>query len=50
MCNLLRVKKTRTTIYHPQSDGMVERLGAMMVAYASEQQRTWDEHLLMMAC
>ena len=36
-------------MYHPQSDGMVERfnrtLGAMIVAYAAERPRTWDERL-----
>ena len=26
MCKLLRITKTRTTPYHPKSDGMVERL------------------------
>ena len=25
MCNLLDIRKTRTTPYHPQSDGQVER-------------------------
>ena len=25
ICKLLQVKKTRTTPYHPQCDGMVER-------------------------
>jgi hypothetical protein len=26
MCKLLGMKKTRTTTYHPQCDGLVERL------------------------
>lgn len=26
MCKVLQINKTRTTAYHPQSDGMVERL------------------------
>ena len=49
MCRLLGINKTRTTVYHPQSNGMVERLnrtlGKMMVAFAAEQPRTWDEQL-----
>ena len=48
-CKMLGIKKTRTTVYHPQSDGMVERfnrtLGTMIVAYAAERPRTWDERL-----
>ena len=55
MCNLLGVKKTRTTAFWPQSDGLVERLnrtiGTMIAAYVTENQRTWDKDLqiLMMA-
>ena len=55
MCNLLGVKKTRTVAFHPQSDGLVERLnrtiGTMLAAFVNENQRTWDKDLqvLMMA-
>ena len=49
MCNLLGVKKTRTTAFHPQSDGLVERLnrtiGTMIAAFVNENQRTWDKDL-----
>ena len=49
MCKLLGIHKTRTTPYHPQSDGMVERfnrtLAAMLSAYVSTNQRDWDEQL-----
>ena len=49
MCKLLGIHKTRTTPYHPQSDGMVERfnrtLPAMLSAYVSENHRDWDEQL-----
>lgn len=49
MCKLLGVKKTRTTPYHPQSDGMVERLNetlvSMLRAYVDDHQRDWDTHL-----
>lgn len=55
MCSLLGIKKTRTTAFHPQGNGMVERMnktiGTMITSFVSENQKTWDEHLavLMMA-
>ena len=55
MCSLLHIERTRTTPYHPQSDGMVERfnrtLTAMLSAYVQENQRDWDAQIpyLMMA-
>ena len=55
MCALMGVKKTRTTAFHPQSDGLVENfnktLGTMIAAFVSENQKTWDRDLavLMMA-
>ena len=55
MCNLLGVKKTQTTAFRPQSNGVVERLnktiGIMITSYVHENQSTWDEELslLMMA-
>lgn len=50
MCKLLGIeKKTRTTPYHPQSDGMVERfnrtLATMLTVYVSTNQRDWDDQL-----
>ena len=43
MCALLQIEKTRTTAYHPQSDGMVERfnrtLCAMLSAFVEENHR-----------
>ena len=49
MCRLLGIKKTRTTPYHPQSDGMVERfnrtLTTMLSAYVNEHHSDWDTHL-----
>ena len=49
MCKILGIEKTRTTPYHPESDGMVERfnrtLAAMLSAYVSDNHRDWDEQL-----
>ena len=46
MCNLLHIDKTRTTPYHQQSDGMVERLNktmcSMIRAYINENHSNWD--------
>ena len=49
MCKVLNITKTRTTAYHPKSDGMVERfngtLEAMLSAYVQDNHRDWDKHL-----
>ncbi len=49
MCSLLGITKTRTTPYHPQSDGLVERLNrtllAMLSIAAGEDECNWDLHL-----
>lgn len=48
LCALLGVKKTRTTSFHPQSDGQSERnikTLVKMLAIAAEQKRDWDAHL-----
>ena len=55
MCNLLGVKKTRTTAFRPCSNGLVERfnrtLNEMLCTTARENPLTWDKrvHLLTMA-
>ena len=52
MCTLLEMKKTRTTPYHPQSDGMVERLNrtleAQLSIFVNDHQTDWDTYLPML--
>jgi transposase InsO family protein len=47
VCKHLQIRKTRTTPYHPQSDGMVERfnktLATMLSSYVAENQKDWDD-------
>ena len=49
MCRLLGISKTRTTPYHPQSDGMVERfnrtLEAQLSKFVDHNQKDWDLHI-----
>ena len=52
LCSLLDIDKTRTTAYHSQSDGLVERfnltLENMLSKYIASDQRDWDSHLPML--
>ena len=49
MCEILGIKKTRTTPYNPKSDGMIERFNRTLIAMVSvmiephKRQRDWDE-------
>lgn len=49
MCKLLDIQKKHTTLYHPQSDGMVERfkkiLTTMLSGFVNEHYTDWDVHL-----
>ena len=48
-CRMLGIHKTRSTLYHPQSDGLVERMDRtiqnVLAAYVSDHQRDWDYYL-----
>ena len=45
-CRLPQIEKTRTTPYHPKSDGLVERFNStmakMLTAYVDEYHSNWD--------
>ena len=49
ICSLLDIKKTRTTPYHPQSDGMIERFNRtlldMLSTAVKNDHRNWDVQL-----
>lgn len=49
LCDLLCVDKTRTTSFHPQSNGCVERFNRtlikMLSMYCAKDQQCWDEYL-----
>ena len=46
---MLGITKTRTTPYHPQSDGMIERFNRtvlnMLSKVVSDDEHSWDLHL-----
>ena len=49
MYQLLHIKKIRTTPYHPQTDGLVERfsgtLKGMLRKFVSRSEKDWDVYL-----
>ena len=45
---LLRVSKTRTNPYHPQSDGLIKRFNhalLSLLSMATKDEHNWDLHL-----
>ena len=49
VCKLLQISKTRTTPYHPQSDGLVEQFNrtliSMLATSAQDNPTQWELHL-----
>ena len=49
VCKLLNIRKTRTTPYHPQCDGLVERLNRtlldMLATCSKEHPFNWEQHI-----
>ena len=49
MCRVLHIKKTRTTPYHSQSDGLMNSLNktlvTMLIACVNEHYSDWDKFL-----
>ena len=49
LCKLLSIVKARTTPYHPQSDGMIERFNRTLLGMLSsgilEEERNWEQIL-----
>ena len=54
LCLLLGMEPTRTTAYHPQGDGKVERINrtleAMLAKVVQANQQDWDTHLPNILC
>ena len=49
LCSMFGILKTRTTAFHPRSDGMVERLNRsikeMLSKYINVRQTNWDDYI-----
>ena len=49
ICKLLTIKKSRTMLYHPQSDGLVERCNqtilSMLATAVADHPFQWEDHV-----
>ena len=49
MCTLFKIKQIKTTSYHPQTDGLVERFNRtlcdMLPCYVTDEPECWDKYL-----
>ena len=49
VCSLFKMKQIRTTSYHPQTDGLVERFNRtlcdMLACYVTDEPESWDKYL-----
>ena len=49
VCKLLNISKVNTSGYHPQTDGLVEKINSTMISMLSNVAETsgrdWDKHL-----
>ena len=52
LCPCLGFTETKTTVYRPQSDGMIERINRtteeMLSTYVAESQRDWDKYMYLL--
>ena len=51
VCTIMNTRRTHTTAYHPQTDGLVERFNGTLAEglsmYVSTHQKDWDRHIPM---
>ena len=47
LCKLLQIHKSRTTPYHPQGDGLVERSNRIIILsiVVEDNPNAWESHL-----
>jgi hypothetical protein len=54
ICSLLGIKKTNTTPYRPQSDGLVERMNRtlqdILAKFVNDHRDDWDDHIPYALC
>ena len=49
VCNIFQIHKVNTSSYHPQTDGLVERVNSTLCQslsmYVAKDQKDWDEYI-----